>query len=176
MVSPEELEQFLQQEPPRTIPPVLRRQRAGCLSLLLYVWGGGFFFFGLLMFAVSLLAKNIPWTARAGMAVLPLVGLAVIVITYLFRRTTIHLLRAGTCCPARVTDIVSTNVRVNRKRRYKVTFEFEHEGVTRTATTNEYEPAVSRAASLMDTRQSTRLLVDPATTNRVLWVDVLAAN
>lgn len=175
LVSQDELKEFLQQQPPRTIPASIRRQHLGFGSIFFYVWGGMFLVIGTIVLTGLAVQQAAPPLAIAGFSLLPLMGLAAIVLAYRYRSRKRRLLRHGECCEARVTDVQATNVSINDQRRYKVTMICDNGGPDQPVTVNAYDPAVQKAFSLAESGDSTRLLVDPHDPRSVLWIDGLSA-
>lgn len=168
-----DLEAFLQQPPPRSIPRTIKRQYLGFAGLFFYVWGGMFLVAGTAVIAGLVAAGEMPPLIALPFSLIPLIGLGAIVVTFLYRRRHKRLLAGGVCRPARVTDVRTTNVTVNNQRRYKVDLQYEFDGRDMTGTINAYDPAVRTAFSLRGTSRETRILVDPLRPDRLLWIDSL---
>ena len=175
LISQKELQEFLEQGPPRTIPATIRRQHLGFGSLFFYIWGGGFLLIGTTLVTCLAIEGAAPPGVIAGLSVLPLVGLTAIVLTYRYRSRKRRLLRYGECRDARVTDVKATSVYINNQRRYKVTLLCRDGDLERPVTINAYDPAVQKAFALAESGDATRLLVDPQDPRHVLWVDGMPA-
>jgi hypothetical protein len=175
LVSQQELEQFLSQPPPRDLPASIRRQHLGFVSQFFYIWGGMFLLVGTIVLIGLGAANAAPWPAIAAGSLAPLMGLTAILLAYRHRRRKRRLLQHGDCRTARVSDVKATNVYVNNRRRYKVTFVCTDGGSGRPYTVNAYDPAVQKAFALAESGASTRLLVDPVDARNALWIDGLAA-
>lgn len=173
IVPREDLETFLEQHPPRSIPRTVKRQYLGFVGLFLYVWGGMFFVFGSAVIIGLVASGEMPILVALPFSLMPLIGLGAIVLTFLYRRKQKRLLTSGACVRARVTEVHTTNVTVNNQRRYKVVLQYEFEGRDLTSTINAYEPAVQKAFTLQGSTEQTRILVDPANPERTLWIDSL---
>ena len=129
IVPKQDLETFLEQPPPRSVPRTIKRQYLGFAGLLLYVWGGMFFVIGSTVVIGLVASGEMPILMAIPFSLLPLLGFGSIVLTFLFRRKRKRLLTRGVVRPARVTDVQSTNVTVNNQRRYKVVLQYEFEGL-----------------------------------------------
>lgn len=175
LISQSELQEFLQQRPPRTIPTSIRRQHLGFGSIFFYIWGGMFLVIGSAVLAGLAVDQAAPPAAIAAFSFLPLMGLTSIILAYRYRSRKRRLLRDGECREARVTDVKATNVYINNQRRYKVTLLCQDGELERPVTINAYDPAVQKAFTLAESGDATRLLVDPHDPRHVLWLDGMPA-
>lgn len=172
-VKPEIVEAFLQQSPPRDVPREIMRQQLGYGSIFFYIWGGMFLVIGSIVTVGLATSGELPLWAIPVMALLPLMGLVAIVLTWRYRSTKKRLLQKGNVCLARVDDLEATSLYVNNQRRYKVRMQIDLDGQEVSRTINAYGPEVERARMQIDTGEPTRILVDPLNHNRTLWIDSL---
>jgi hypothetical protein len=167
------LDAFVEQQPPRYIPWSFRGRALG-VSWFIYLWGGMAFGIGTVVIVGFGRAEGISPLLLI-MSLIPLVGLAALVLTFRYRARQKRLLREGLRCEARVRSVEATHLRVNEQVRYKVTFDFDCRGAAHQATSNVYGPAVQRARLLAENGSTTRILVDPHHPERVMWVDGVLA-
>lgn len=172
-VKPEIVERFLQQSPPRDIPPEIMRQQLGYGSIFFYIWGLMFLVIGSIVTIGMAVSGELPLWAIPLLGLVPLIGLIAIVLTWRYRAARKRLLRQGNVCLAEVDDLQATSLYVNNQRRYKVKMRIDLDGREVSRTINAYGPEVERARMQIDTGQPTRILVDPLNHNRTLWIDSL---
>ncbi|QDU41459.1 hypothetical protein Mal4_58270 [Maioricimonas rarisocia] len=172
-VKPEIVEQFLEQSPPRVVPPEIMRRQVGYGSIFFYIWGGMFFVIGSIFVIVFANSEELPGWGVLLLGLIPLMGLTAIVLTWRYRAARKRLLRQGLLCRAHVEDVQPTSVYINNQRRYKVRMRIERDGSEVEKKINAYGPEVETARMHIDNGEPTRILVDPQNENRILWIDSL---
>lgn len=169
--SAEDISEFLQQTPPRTIAGPIKRSFVGSNSLLFYIIGAAVTFVGSVLTAASSISDaDTPGLVR-GLLVIPVLGVTVLAATWQYRQRTLRILRNGVYCEAMIDSIVGTDRYVDNQQTYIVTFGFEWKDESKTARVNAPDLQVRHAKLLADGGTSTRILVAPGNPEKILWID-----
>ena len=163
-----QIEDTLTQPPPRSVPKSIRHRAYGS-SRFLMLFGAMFMLIGAIltgmMFVVT--SEEIPVWVPFALLGAPLIGLTVFTLAarYLWRRR--RILHHGMCQQAEIIDVKAADVYINGERQYDLTLAAANtEWLVRVGS----GPA-SNARSIRQRGESVRLLVDPATPSRALWIE-----
>ena len=157
-----DVERFVQQPPPRDVPAMIRRQRAGCTGLFmlgfLSIWA-----LMLIPFWVIAMVQNqkVPFgfLVMIGLfSLLPAIGIPLLVSR---RHRAVAILRRGRRESAEIVDVRRTGVEVNSQRQYKVQFRYHACGEAHLKTLNVYGAQGELARDALDSGGETPVLVDP---------------
>ncbi len=173
-VTPDELDAFAAQIPPRDIPPGIWRQVLGN-NLVVAIAGAMFTIAGLVGGTLILAtADGVPRLLGLPFLILfPLMGTAMMFFTLRHRIRKRRTLRDGTLAEARVTRVKRTSDSVNDQRRYEVSMEVSQDVEQQSKTLNAYGPGVERARKFEASGEPMRILVDPRDPDHVVGLDLL---
>lgn len=175
-VTPLQLENFLAESQPRTIPPGIKQQVVGRGdNFVLVVFGAIFVIAGLVAgsMVVGLSEGNQRFIGLPLMIVFPLIGGCMMFFTLRHRIRRKRTLKRGMIARARVAGVERTSTEVNNQRRYHVIVEFSHGGEKRVASLHAYGPAVDRAREFQESGNPMRVLVDPKDSDHLVGIDLL---
>lgn len=174
-ISPEELEAFAAEAPPRTVPPGMKRQVLGDNAVLVYV--GLFFLIGSIAFGVGIWwfdkEGKAPWFGYTVPVLQAVAGSAMVFFTARHRRRKFRTLTHGILAEGTVQEIEATQTVVNDQRQHKVVIEFSSGGTTTTKTFNAYGGSVDTARSRQKKGLPMRVLIDPQDSDHLVGLDVL---
>tara|TARA_R110002073_G_scaffold11898_3_gene53590 strand:- start:633 stop:1844 length:1212 start_codon:yes stop_codon:yes gene_type:complete len=173
-VTRDQLETFLAESRPRTLPPGMKAQVLGN-TLPVVLFGIVFLIVGIAI-GITALAIGDAENRRVGvvmLVVLPLVGGIMLYFAQRFRWRKVRVCRHGDLVQGIVKDVKRTSTTVNNQRRHHVVFEFDHLGRPHTATVNAYGISVKRAEGFRDRGEPLRILVDPNDHSHILCPELL---
>lgn len=178
LVTPEELESFLNQPPPRRVPANIARQRLGAGSLIMTLAGGIVALVGSGFAIYSIFYAKGPWNDDRIVplvfgTVFPLLGYPACLLGSRYRYINRRLLRHGRVADGVVTKVESTGFEVDHQAQYRLTVEFQAEATNQQATVNAYGKQGREAKKLAENQAPIRVLYDPRKPTRVLWADGL---
>ncbi len=158
----EDVERFLQSPPPRDVPAVIRRQRAGLTGLLLI---GFLCLFGLMVLPIFVLGmihlEDSPLAVVGGSGLILIAIIVIVEIVVMKRRSAVKILRIGRLRWAELVGVRSTGWEVNSQPQFHVTFRYDAEGQKRLKTLKVYGDHGALARDAMESGNETALLVDP---------------
>lgn len=173
-VTTEELENFLQADCPRTIPPGLSRQILGDTLFLVFL--GIFFAVGGLV-GIFIFLAFAPDDARLigslGLGMMMVIGMAVTFFTVRHRRRKLRTLRYGEPGQGILKSVRSTGTTVNNQVQNVVSVEYERSGRAQIATCNVYGIAATTARNKLDEKEPVRVLVDPEDPGHAIIPDLI---
>ncbi|WP_442509762.1 hypothetical protein SH528x_001358 [Novipirellula sp. SH528] len=173
-VTRDQLETFLAESRPRTLPPGMKAQVLGN-TLPVVLFGIVFLLVGIGI-GITAIAIGDGQNKLVGMLMLvalPLVGGIMLYFAQRFRWRKLRVCRHGDLVQGVVKDVKRTTTTVNNQRRHHVIFEFDHLGRQHTATVNAYGISVKRAEGFRDRGESLRILVDPNDVSHILCPELL---
>lgn len=174
VLSPGELQTFLDGKPPRNVSPGLRRQTIGGAYLPLFVGAllliGGAVVGG----AIALANEGVPRTIGLLFLILfPVLGGGILFFTTRYRSRKLRTLRDGALVEGLISEVHRTNVQINGRMRWLAFVKYQHQGTDYTACQNIYDPAVAPARRFASDKHPVRILVDPADPEHILCMDLL---
>lgn len=174
-VTPDEMDEFLNSSPPRTIPRGMLRQVLGDSLFLVFL--GCFFLLGGLIGAAIFLALAPP-TAKLigglGLGMMSLIGFVVMWFSIKHRQRKLRTLTRGELKEGTILDVRTTGVVVNNQVRHVATVEYQAAGSPQKATCNLYGFAATKAREKLDREEPVRILVDPQDPHHMISPDLLA--
>ena len=173
-VTRDELESFLQESPPRNIPPGLKRQVLGDNFVLIFV-GAIFLAAGVIAgpLVLTLGQGNVRWIGLPLAIFQSIVGGLMMGLTIRHRGRKARVLREGTLADGTVTGVSRSGMMVNNQVRYHVTVAYSVDGQERTTTCNAYGLAAEQARTRAASGETACVLVDPADLNHVVCADLV---
>lgn len=176
VVTSDQVETFLSQEPPREATPEIRRFAYGSSGFIMF-WGAAFAAIAsavvAMVFFIEAEEGAIPPTVPYLLSLVPLIGVAVLFFASRYRWKRGRILRDGRCVRAKVRKVKETGVYTNAGPQYEVTFETS--GGNKVSTKMASGQA-TLARKVKDQGGTVRLLADPSNPSDVLWVESWAMN
>ncbi len=172
-----ELDAFLEERAPRSVPAGIRR-RVVSSSLYLPMVVGSVFVIGGTAFCVlgsgdATAEADRPLFVGLG-ATIATVGAVIAGGTFWYRRSKLRLLRHGLLATGHIEKIERTSLVVNNERRYRATIRFSADGPERVGMCNLYGATAKEAEARAEDGRPTRVLYDYDDPTKVVWEGSLA--
>jgi hypothetical protein len=125
--------------------------------------------------AARVKGTSLNWAGYFGgfVAIFGIIGVLIVFLTWKYRRRAKRLLTVGEFAPGQITDVVSTNVRVNNETRYRIVIEYEHPEGLKAAEYHAYGAEVEKARKRKESGDMVGILFDPENPKSVMILDTL---
>ena len=171
VVTSDQVEEFMSQEPPRKATPEIRRFAYGASGFIMF-WGVLFAAIAsavvAMVFFVEAKEGGIPPMVRYLLLPVPLIGVTVFFFAARYRWKRRRILREGRCVQGKVWKVKQTGAYTSAGPQFEVTFETS-EGDKVSAKMASGQAMLAR--DVKDRGGTVRLLVDPSILSDVLWVE-----
>lgn len=171
VVTSDQVEEFMSQQPPRDAKPEILRFAYGASGFIMF-WGALFAAIAsavvAMVFFVEPEEDAIPPMVHYLLSPVPLIGVAVFFFAARYRWKRRRILRDGRCVRGKVRKVKQTSVYTNAGPQYEVTFE-TREGDKVSAKMASGQAMLAR--DVKDQGGTVRLLVDPSIPSDVLWIE-----
>lgn len=170
----DELETFIGESTPRTIPPGMKRQVLGDNAPLVFI-GALFATIGLVagILLLTLMEGNKRLIGLPIMIFLPLIGGLMSGLTLRYRRRKSRLLREGLLTEGVIDSVKMTSVIVNGRMRSDVKITYSVDGRACHSQYNVYSPATEQARTFAASGETVRVLYDPVLPQHIICLDLL---
>jgi hypothetical protein len=174
LVTPEMLDAFLAEPPPRKVPSKIKAQHLGSGTLIPATVGTMFFLGGCGMLIFGVILRFEKWSSEVLLmslisAALLLIGFPLGFLSWHYRWWNMRLLKRGKVTEGTIEEVEDTKVAVDGWKRYRVLLRYRVDGREYVQNSYIYGDIFKEAERLMKAKASVRILYDPRQHRRVIW-------